>query len=166
MSREYYLYAYRLDDKDAYLIWFTNEKDGLVADESGFVPSFENVSDLQNYARRRQIGVDTAKPKLVDFDLVRNWLNGNLSEIDDYNVFLDAWNLFEDLSNSVGGDFDQERKSTNNVYHKIFWGCNISAVTPEGEFFTPRWTKKELKVLRRTLNTGFRIFREKVKAVT
>ena len=79
-------------------------------------------------------------------------------EIKDYNPFLNAWNLFEDISVSTNGSFDKDKKLTKHIYERIFRGCNIPAVTPEGESFTPTWTKKELKIIRDILHSGFNLF--------
>lgn len=162
MSREYYVYWYHLDAKDSFLIWFSNDKGGFVVDESGFIPSFENKNDLKNYADEIQIDVDLNNPNLIELDSVKDWLN-NGGEIKDYNPFLNAWNLFEDISVSTNDVFDKDKEITNDIYNRIFWGSNLPAVTPEGESFTPTWTKKELDVIREILSFGFQMFREKVK---
>jgi hypothetical protein len=166
MSREYYIYWYKLDGKDFYLIWFEgDESDGVLVDQKGFMPSFAKISDLQNYAEKCEINVDVEKPLLNDLDAVQNWLNESKTEIVYYNPFLNAWNLFADISLSTGANFDKDKELTNKIYNKIFWGCNIPAMTPEGESFTPGWTKKELKTIREVLSFGFQMFREKVKCI-
>ncbi len=165
MEREYYIYWYRLDNKDGYLIWFTtDENDGLVIDETGLIPNFNNMDDLKRFAINLQISVDIENPNLIDFDFVKNWLNLPNIIIDDYNPFLEAWNLSDDISISTNGNFDLDKDLTNSIYNKIFWGCNLPSMTPEGESFTPTWTKKELKIIRETLKLGFQIFVEKVKS--
>ncbi len=164
MKREYYILWYRLDDEDSYLIWFSTENDdGVFVDRNGFVPSFQNISDLQTCAGNNQIKIKVEEPNLIDLDIVKNWLSETDNKIENYNPFLNAWNLFEDISVSTNGNFDKDKEVTNNLYNRIFWGCNIPAVTPEGESFTPTWTKKELKIIRETLNFGFEMFREKIK---
>lgn len=162
MSREYYAYWYRLDDRDSYLIWYSNETDGFIIDDEGFIPSFTKVKDLQIFAKKKNLTVDVEKPNLITLDPVKNWLK-NGGEIEDYNSFLNTWNLFEDISVSTNGNFDKEKEITNGIYNRIFWGCNIPAVTPEGKCFTPTWTKKELKIIHKTYNFGFQIFEEKIK---
>ncbi len=163
MKREYYIYWYRLNRKDAYLIFYYDEIDGFVIDENGFVINFDEVSDVIDYSKRNHIKVDVENPNLLDLDIVQNWMNNSDNKIENYNPFLEAWNLFEDISISINENFDKEKEVTNNLYNRIFWGCNIPTVTPEGESFTPTWTKKELKIIRKTLNFGFQMFREKTK---
>jgi hypothetical protein len=162
MNREYYIYWYQFDYKKAYLIWFsTDDKDGFLVDENGFIPSFENIENLRNYAHSKQIVVNTEDPNFFNLDVIQDWVNKNLNKIEDYNAILNVWNLFDDISFSTNGNFD--KIGHYNIYERIFWGCNIPAMTPEGESFTPTWTKKELKIIRETLKLGFQMFVEKVK---
>ena len=71
MNREYYIYWYRLDEKDSYLIFYDDEVDGFVVDQNGLIPSFETISDLQNFASKLQIKVDTENPNLTTLDVVK-----------------------------------------------------------------------------------------------
>lgn len=163
MNREYYTYWYRLNEKDGYLIWFsTDEDDGFVIDEERLIPSFENMADLQSFASKLNIKVDTENPNLFDLDIVKKWLSKTTKKIENYNPILDAWNLFDDISISTNGNFDLEKDLTNNIYNKIFWGCNLHAMTPEGKKFTPTWTRKELKIISEVLNEGFQLFNDKI----
>ena len=162
MSCEYYSYWYRLNNEDSFLIWFSNEKDGVVVDENGFVPSFGKKSDLKNYCEKNQIKVDLDNSNLTNLDTIKNWLDKG-GKLEDYNLYLDTWNLFEDIAISTNGNFDKDKAVTNDIYDRIFWGCNLPAVTPEGESFTPTWTKKELKIIHKTLTFGLQMFREKIK---
>ena len=165
MNREYYIYWYRFNAKDSYLIWFsTDDNDGFVVDEKGYIPSFESIEDVLAFAQKHQINVNVDTPKIFDLGFIETWLNTNSDTIEDYNPFLNAWNLFDDVSISTEGNFDKNRTYTNDIYERIFWGCNIPAITPEGESFSPTWTKTELKIIRRTLKFGFQMFREKVKS--
>ncbi len=153
---------YCLDGKDSYLIWFsTDEDDGVFVGESNLSPSFDNTDALRNFAKSNKIKLKEEEPLLINLDIVKNWLDGTDNLIEDYNPFLNAWNLFEDVSVSINGDFHKNRNY--DIYERIFWGCNISAVTPEGESFTPSWTKKELKSIREIMKTGLKMFVEKVK---
>ena len=164
MKRDYYILWYRLDDKDSYLIWFSTENDdGVLVDKNGFVPSFNDVKTLRDYSNQKKIILKDEEPVIHNLELIENWLCENNSAINDYNEVLNTWNLFEDISISTNGNFNSDRELTKKIYEKIFWGCNIPAVTPEGESFTPTWTKMELKIVRETLIFGFQMFREKIK---
>ena len=162
--RKYYVYWYRLYREESFLIWFsTDDKDGFVFDQNGLIPSFKVIEELQEFAAEKQISVDAESPNLLDLDIVNSWVNETSNEIGNYDSLLEAWNLFDDISISANGSFDADKELTNNICNKIFSGCNLPAMTPEGKSFTPSWTKKELKILRETLKSGFQLFKEKVK---
>jgi len=163
MSNEYFNLWFRLDAHDAHLIWFNGEPDGVIVDANGKVACFLNDEDLLRYASSLNLSVKTEEPNLHDLDSVASWLKTENVETVDCNVFLAAWNLFDDVSRSVGGDFDADRKKTRKIYEKLFWGTNIPVVTPEGKSYTPIWSKRELKTIRKVLGEGLSLFREKVR---
>jgi len=163
MSREYHNLWYRLDDSDAFLIWYTDEKDGVIVDADEKVPSFQNTEDLLSFADSRDLPVSVEAPILHDLDFVAEWLKKEDIEPVDCQNFLAAWNLFDDVSRSVGGSFDADRKLTKKIYEKLFWGNNLPSVTPEGKSYHPAWTKRELKIIREVLGSGLSLFRNSVR---
>ena len=79
----------------------------------------------------------------------------------DCNQILAAWNLFGDVARStgeIGGAFNESDQSLNAIYDKIFYGCNLPSITPEGEAYTPSWSRKELDAIRELLKIGFLMF--------
>ncbi len=165
MSNEYFNLWFRLDARDAYLIWFNGEPDGVIVDANGKVPCFPNNEDLLRYACSLNLSVETEEPNLHDLDSLASWLEAKDNETVDCKIFLAAWNLFDDVSRSVGGNFDPGRKKTKKIYNKLFWGNNLPVVTPEGKSYTPLWTKRELKIMREVLSEGLSLFREKTSCV-
>jgi hypothetical protein len=164
MSREYYNLWYRLDGCDAFLIWYTDEEDGVVVDSDEKALSFQNTEDLLGYAASRGLSVCVEDPLLHDLDVIAEWLGtGDVRSVN-CEDFLAAWNLFEDVSRSVGGSFDDNRKLTEKIYEKLFWGNNLPIVTPEGKSYEPIWTKRELKIMREVLGSGLLLFRKKVRS--
>jgi hypothetical protein len=162
MSREYYNLRFRLDACEAYLIWFSDERDGVVLQADGKVPCFSCVDDLMQYAVLRNFSVDSEDANLHDLDAIARWLAGSATETVECVNFLNIWNLFDDFSRSVAGNFDAERKLTNKIYDKLFWGNNLPAVTPVGKHYDPIWTKRELKIMREVLGVGLTLFRERL----
>lgn len=164
MECEYYILWYQLDSKNSYLIWFsTDEQDGVFVNKRNIVPSFDTIEALRQHAELKEINLKEEEPRLINLDVVQKWLKEKITTIEDYNEFLDAWNLFEDVSKSISADF--HKSGNSDIYERIFWGCNIPVITPEGESFTPTWTEKELEIIRETLSFGLQMFREKVKQI-
>lgn len=163
MERKYYIFWYRLDGGDAYLIWYSNEQDGVLVDEGGCVLSFPDRGSLLKYAESQGLSIEAEESTLHNLDELVRWLNSgdtNLIECDNYNG---AWNLFADVSHSINGDFDADKDLTQKLYDKLFWGCNLPSITPEGEQYHPAWTKRELKIMRDVLSSGLQMFRSSVR---
>jgi hypothetical protein len=163
MGRTYYIFRYRLDGADSYLIWYTNEEDGVFVDEAGVVPSFKDTDALLKYAGGRGISLVPEEPKLQNLDVLERWLKEGDDGLIAPDSFNDAWNLFADVSRSIGGGFDTDRGLTQKIYEKLFWGCNLPVVTPEGKRYDPVWTERELKVMREVLGSGMEMFRRSVR---
>jgi hypothetical protein len=162
MTATYYRLWYRLDHTDGYLIWFSNDTDGVVTQSDGIVPSFPDQEALCSYASSHHLTLDQIEPLLHDLDSVVEWFGHSLSAELDCEAFLTAWNLFGDLSASVNGDFDPDRKRTQHVYDKLFWGTNLPSVTRPGKQYTPLWSDEELRVMREVLTNGLLLFRKHV----
>jgi len=163
MSRQYYILWYRLDGSDPFLIWYSDDKDGVFVDPDGSVPSFKDATSLSRYAAVRDLGVDTEGPILLDLDVVREWLERKDVGLIDPHSFNGAWNLFADVSRSVNGRFDTNQKLTRKIYNKLFWGCNLPSVTPVREQYHPAWTKRELEIMHNVLSSGLQVFRSSVR---
>jgi uncharacterized protein YegJ (DUF2314 family) len=161
--RRYFPCGYLLDGQEAFLIWYSGEPDGVYLDEQGFVPVFGHMEKLLDHAQEQGIAIEPAAPGFIDLDLLAHWLTDPVpGEVDPF-TFLDAWNLFTDLSLSAGGDFDPDQDQTLGIYDKLFWGNNLPAMTPEGEHYTPVWSSKELEIMADTLGQGLAIFRRTVR---
>jgi hypothetical protein len=161
MTAEYYILWYRLDALDKYLIWYTNDEDGVLLRE-GKIPVFNGQARLIEFAAANGINVQAEEARLHDLDVIAKWLccpNGTTVKCSAFNA---AWNLFADVSRSVKGEFDQDQKETNKIYEKLFCGLNLPAVTPEGKEYEPIWTKREVELLCEVLTQGLELFRATV----
>lgn len=163
MLKTYYCLWYRLDDTDGYLIWYSNDHDGVVVQSDGAVPSFGSLALLHTYAAAHQIVIKEEEPGLHNLDRVETWLNTpTLSSDIDCADFLADWNLFGDISASTNGSFDHDQKLTQDIYEKIFYGNNLPAMTPPGKHYTPIWTEAEITLMWKILSDGMSLFRKVV----
>lgn len=90
------------------------------------------------------------------------WLNVPRKKID-VKAFLNIWNLFMDVSASVGGSFNADRERTERIYAKLFWGNNLPSITPKGKHYTPLWRPEEVRLIRRTLAEGLALTRQSLR---
>jgi len=163
---QYYICWYLLDKKHRFLIYCSNDKDSVFV-ENGKVPVFSTEKQLLSYAAVHNIKIESEEPILHDLDFIGQWsVNPKAEQINCFE-FTAAWNFFADLSNSVNGKFDADRKMTQKVYDKLFWGNNLPSVTPPGKKYEPIWSEAQVQLLKKTLTDGLELFRanitEKVK---
>lgn len=164
-GQTHYICWCRLNNADAYLIWYSNATDGVVVDKSGDVLVFTAPEDLLNYAKAHDILIKEEAPQLHDLDVVDRWVHGKAAELPGCEEVLLVWNLLTDISSSLREDFEQGDDKTKQVYEKLFFGNNLPSITPDKMRYNPVWKKGELQLMRKTLKRGFEIFRRHMKVM-
>ena len=157
---KYFPLLYRLHVTDRYLIWISNEPDSVAVDAGEFVPTFENPINLRQYANLHDYALETEEPLLHDLNWITEWKMTPEAQVDCQKV-LAAWNLFGDIAVSLpsrGIAFAKFKSNYFEIYDKLFWGNNPSAVTPEGERYIPEWSPVELRSFDQILTTGHDLF--------
>jgi hypothetical protein len=102
------------------------ERDALVADlELDEIPIDQEIGD--------EVDVDHARA-LISFTMSRD-------EIDEV---ITAWNALDDLTKSLGVPLGFHGELANRSYDKLFWGLNLPAMTPPGQWFIPAWRPRQL----------------------
>jgi hypothetical protein len=158
----YFPLLYKSEGRQRFLIWVGGEKDSIVVDADGSIPTFDDAFSLRQYAELRQYNLETEEPVLHDLDWVQSWCADENARIN-CSEALNAWNLFADIAASVQGaghDFCVADHSASPTYQKLFWGSNLPSVTPEGESYVPEWSVIELENLRTVLSLGIDLFRK------
>ena len=163
MDRQYFLSLYRLDLRDRYLVWYTDETDGYVLDTQRSIPSFQTQEAAVAFANSMGLTIVEEEPQLQNLDAAEAWIKNKRFRTVDCVALLEAWNLLADISTSVGGKFDPDKKVTNKIYDKLFYGNNLPPVTPDGRSYHPIWSRKERAIIREVLESGISIFRNVVK---
>jgi hypothetical protein len=159
---KYFPLLYRLNGKDRYLIWISNEKDGVVVDTQGFIPSFKDPIVLRRHANLNHYVLESEEPVLHNLDRVAAWAASPVTPVDCVEVLV-AWNLFVDVAASIvdGGiafkrlDADSKLRA---IYNKVLSGNNLPSVTPKGEHYIPEWAPDEISSLAEILIAGLDMF--------
>ena len=133
------------------------------------MPVFISRAELVDYAESKDfVPVDASDPILLNLDVVAKWIKikkmKRARQVDCVQ-FLNAWNLFADLSKSINGNFDSNQDHTQKIYSKLFWGNNLPAITPEGRFYVPLWSRQELEIMHQVLKQGLLMFRQHTKRI-
>ena len=166
MPREYFACAFRYAGLDQYLLWYSDDPDGVHLESAGYVPTFDSIDQLSSYARIHDVApLNMEEPVLHDLDSVDRFTRTSSSLHVDCNETLSAWNLFGDFARSVGPSgslfLDQDR-AADQLYDKVFFGCNLPAMTPEGQEYLPIWTSAEVESIQDLLRVGLSLFRSAI----
>jgi hypothetical protein len=127
---------------------------------NGVAPSFGNLSSLQAFTSQKKIIVNVEQPHLFDFNKIIYWITDRNSPFE-CSDFLNAWNAFSDIAAScpqIQTDFRKLHREKKAIYDKLFWGCNLPAVTPEGERFEPEWNPRETESIASIMTSGLDLF--------
>lgn len=81
-------------------------------------------------------------------------------------ILLDVWNFLEDLACSADFEKSQYRiEGAAKCYDKIFWGCNLPAVTPEGRVYQPVWCEEEIEAIKQEVGNLMKLISKKQPSV-
>lgn len=181
VSRLHFPAALRLDGRTLFVLWYSDEPDGVVAAADGSVSAFEAFDALRASAAVRGIVIDGAAPDLAaDFDALDRWLAAPLPTAIDCAMVNACWNLMLDFARGVddarggsGGtsgpsvssaqclatEFLRSHAVSEAIYMTLFWGCNLPAVTPPGERFEPSWSDEDARVIEEQMRCGLELMR-------
>jgi hypothetical protein len=156
----YYGIRCRLDGIDWYLVWYSNDADGVLVAGDGAILSFRSRSGLETYAARLGFEFEAEEPALYDLDGIDRWIEDPRESEIDSKLFLETWNLFDDVASSIENRlFEWISREADVVYDKLFWGNNLPAVTPPGQRYDPIWSDDEVETLRKILGDGIGLVR-------
>ncbi|MES2037111.1 MAG: hypothetical protein V4495_04685 [Pseudomonadota bacterium] len=160
MNHIYYPCWYRLAGKDAYLLWHDSPKNHVATDIFKRALHFKTIAGIENYAHQHGLNLQVNEPALFDLDAMTADLPGAIATPAACQNMLNAWNLFDDVARSCNQRFDRNQRLSNRIYLKLVWGSNLPALTPLNKEYLPVWTKGQLKIIRKTLRKGLRLFKE------
>jgi hypothetical protein len=141
-----------------YVLWYTNEVDGILRDAAGHVVSRRDIDELRVLASDIGIELSPEGPAVYDFDSLGEVLALNPRRSKECNTLLEAWNLLDDAITPVddGGCLHRKSRESAAVYEKLFWASNIPALTPPDKEFLPEWSEAETRQIVEVLQAGTR----------
>lgn len=162
----YYPIGVRLHGKTRVAIWY-DQGTGELCVKEGRILFFPCEEDAFSYAEKKGFVLESQSVPLYDLDRLSRWLRGGENEVE-CEWLLNFWNLCSDAADSTGKFFlgDQKNQEFNNLYDKLFFGCNLPALRGDGERYIPAFSQKEIYRLRVILKNGLRLLlRELQKAL-
>ena len=157
-SRSHFAVQYKLNGTERYLVWYSDETDGVLLALPERVATFQDLEALDRYLLHKGLNRDSDAPSHYDFDRLADWLDKPSAATVNCPFILDCWNMLSDATRSLGSAAPSP-SGTTDVCDKLFWGCNLPAVTPPGKHFTPEWSDGEIASISSVLSTGLKAFR-------
>lgn len=164
--KTYYPLHFFLGGAHRVLVWYNNDADGVLIDDRDKIPVFRDFPCCLAATAPLDIELKLEESEPYDFDQLKVWLEKPDDQLDCAD-FLNIWNLFDDIMRSyaIAQDYRDEYEEADDVYDKLFWGCNLPSVTPEGEHYAPEWSEVELYVMACVLREGLRLFESKIAVI-
>jgi hypothetical protein len=169
--KTYYQCEFRIDGRRLYVVWYTNDEDGVVRQSDGKIASFANEHQLHAFCEANAMSLkDPAIYDECDFDEIAAWCSRPAAEAIDPVAFLVAWNMLDD---ALRVQFDarsqywtkSQTPLANKMYEKLFWGNNLPAVTPPGKHYEPIWSQEEVETLSRVFFLGLAELRASIQGI-
>lgn len=161
-----YPYAYIFKGKKTILIWQTNGRDTFMTESDNRLLQSSTVNNLKKILKSKATKVHWSDYVEIDFDkfwtALRNLRSKKASSSKTCKDILAGWNFIEDMGRTFNlkKEMMQLRsRLLDKAYDKLFWGCNLPSVTPEGKSYSPLWSTAEINSLRVELRTAWQAFR-------
>lgn len=151
---EKYLVNLQFDKKDHFCIWAT-DLDGLAEDrlleKNNRIISFATEKECRDYAANKKL--------ILTDDAVAAYNLDNNDFSDDCSAMLDKWNIMNDAANSVDIRFEGNKLIYDDLYNKIFFGCNLPAIRRDGEEYIPIFSDEDKTAIKKIFVQGFDIIK-------
>lgn len=132
------------------MLWFSDEYDGFLSVNRKLV-LWSSMDKLLDFVQEKKIVLDD---DIAIFDF--NTLKCTVGCCEECKKVLDFWNIFSDLARTVGKSFIGDEVKFNNIYEKIFMGCNLPALNQLDH--TVLWEEKDFFEIKKVLSNGVSVF--------
>lgn len=168
-DKRYYLCEFHLDGRRLYVIWYSNDQDGLVGMSDGKIASSTDECRMNAFCHANNLTLMPEPIVHYDFDKISAWCEHPIAEMVDPILFLNVWNMLGDAqslheANVLSRD-DAATGRADKVYAKLLYANNLPALTPQGATYEPIWSQEELNLLSRVFRTSLAELRAKIEFI-
>lgn len=161
-----YPYGYVYMKQKTILLWETSaDQDTFMLDSDGHLIQSRSINGLKKKLLEKKINVLWNEYSEISFDkfwtALSNLRENRASSKKTCKNLLDGWNFIEIMGLTFKLSSEMKKlksKTLSKAYEKLFYGNNLPAVTPEGKSYSPLWTKREMKALRKDLKNIWQLF--------
>ena len=157
---EFYPLKFKVNQTEYCTLWYTDEIDGFLQDENKKIKFFANVGEAKAFTESKGYSIDSEVLQITDDILKKLDM-----QILDCNVIITCWNILSDMAKSIDCDFlgDSKSEEIQNIYDKLFYGCNLPSLKKSGEDFLPKWADDEKNLIKKVLKNGFEVLQRALK---
>jgi hypothetical protein len=130
MTREHYVVGVNRNRRRLFLLWFTNEEDGFVADGAR-LRAFSSADEALAGAAASSLSLGDTEVTWYDLDEIETWILAPNRGTPHVDRLLNAWNLLADVSSSVGDQVAAARlfdRATFPAYDRLVNSGNLPAM--------------------------------------
>jgi hypothetical protein len=159
-----FLCRFHIDSADRYVLWYSNDHDGLVR-AGGGIAQFSSAEEAGVYADGHGLQLQAGEPTVYDWDSIERWCEAPEASAIVPEVFLNAWNMLNDLRPTGGGRrlFAHADHRNHVIYDKLFRACNLPAITLDDNRYEPRWTRADVRRIAQVLRLGLAELRTQMR---
>jgi len=133
--------------KRFFLLWDGELETPLLTDEDSGLPIvFGGLFDLNNFAEENDLDIERGVTS-YDFDDITVTAENLVC-----NEVIEKWNLADDIALAIGTEFSGEDERFNDIYDKLFFGCNLPAMNHP--HYDPEWNAEEIAEINGILADG------------
>lgn len=153
IHEKYEIVTFEISGKEYHTIWYMDDIDGFLLEQTGCLKAFAAKKEAAAFAQKEGFILDD-NDFLISSAILEKYA---MIEVD-CNLVLNYWNTFSDLAHSLNCSFlgDNREGIVQNIYVKLFYGCNI-LVKENEEHYIPKWNKNEKRWMVKVLKEGFAI---------
>lgn len=135
-----------------FALWYRSDTDGFLLRGPGKLRTFPDRNAAVAFCREQGY-LSSAEDSLFKDAVLSDLRAGSV----ECQTVLNWWNLLSDLAHTVGQPFpgDCTEGFIQNLYSKLFHGCNLPSLRKNGPLYTPDWSEEERQALLQVLETGF-----------
>jgi hypothetical protein len=160
-GNNYYIICLDFKFRKLFIIWISDEIDGVVVNTDCKIIAFENKARMLQYAKENSLGL-CDDVTIYPIYHIQQWIVKPFGNFD-CTDFLNFWNLCTDLSESVKIEFKGDIKESirNGIYDKLFDDSGIFIA----ENPNPVFNEAEINVLCDILKNGVDLLLDNIVVV-
>lgn len=147
---KYYVIKITLRQREFFLLWNDDREPVFLTGANGGAVFFGGMDELNAFAESNGL---LLFEDIFEYDLDDIAVTAETLDCNEINT---KWNIISDFALSVGAEFSGEDKRYNDIYNKLFYGCNLPAMKHHP--YTPEWSDDEIVGINRVLAEGAELF--------